>query len=278
MSNQPLLQFISGGTPLLNTDHAILGAPVRHVFMIGTVWYWASQNNQKNIQILEIGSWVGASALSWAQGINLYCHGKGTLTCLDAWQPFFDRTIHTDDVYRTMEEALVSDAAYQLFQHNIKTLDPSITCQHLRGKSEHLLPLLREQCFDIIFIDANHAYEAVLRDIQLAMPLLKNQGILCGDDLNKQLSAVDYAHAKQHAHQDFIKDPVSGRGYHPGVTLAVGETFGDVSAWGGFWAMQKNKNTWQKLSLKGMPVVYPNHFPKQAIERARENLMEVEVI
>ena len=55
---------------------------------------------------------------------------------------------------------------------------------------------------------------------------------------------------------DLVKDPKTGRNFHPGVTLAVDEIFGEVSMWGGFWAMQRQGKGWKKFSLKGMPVHY----------------------
>lgn len=275
MSSPSILKFVANDKPLLNANYAILGAPVRHMFMIATVWYLSKQLKKENIRILEIGSWVGASALSWAQGIHTYCQDKGTITCLDAWQPFFDRTTHTDDVYHKMEQALVSDTAYQLFLHNINTIPNTIVHQHLRGKSENILPLLREESFDIIFIDANHTYEAVLQDIKLAIPLLKNNGIICGDDLNKQLFEVDESHARMNANIDYVKDANKGFGYHPGVTLAVAEALGEVSVWHGFWAVQKNHDAWKKISLQGMPVEYPHHFPEHILQRVRDDFAKV---
>ena len=57
-------------------EYAILSAPVRHVFMITTVWYLAQEKKREDMQILEIGSWVGASALSFAQGLKTHNDAK----------------------------------------------------------------------------------------------------------------------------------------------------------------------------------------------------------
>jgi predicted O-methyltransferase YrrM len=278
MSGQPLLKFVAGNQPLFNMEYAILSAPVRHVFMISTIWYLTREKKHENMQILEIGSWVGASALSWAQGLKIHNDAKGTITCVDAWKPFFNRETQTGDYVRHMEMALSSETAYQLFSHNVSTLPDSITCQHLRGKSDDILPLLRENTFDVVFIDGDHAYTPVLKDIKNSLTLVKDGGIICGDDLNLQLSQVDQEHVRKHAEDDFIKDPKTNRNCHPGVTLAVAEVFGgDVSMWGGFWAMQKRGNQWVKISMKGMPVHYPEHFPASALKRAEDHLNDIDV-
>jgi hypothetical protein len=36
--------------------------------------------------------------------------------------------------------------------------------------------------FDWIYIDANHSYDAVKKDLQLYYPKVKNGGLICGDD------------------------------------------------------------------------------------------------
>ncbi len=278
MSNQPMLNFIAGNKPIFNIEYGILSAPVRHIFMMGCVWALTHKKQNPHLQILEIGSWVGASALSFAQGLKLHNHSQGTITCVDAWKPFFNRDTHNDNVYVSMEKALGSEAAYQLFSHNIDTLPQSMTCQHLRGKSENILPLLREKSFDIIFIDADHSYTPVLRDIKNSLSLVRNGGIICGDDLNLQLHQVDKDNADKHAEDDFIKDPKTNRNFHPGVTVAVAEIFGEVSSWGGFWAMQKVDDQWVKLSLKEMPIHYPEHFPESAVRKAEDHLKDIEIL
>jgi predicted O-methyltransferase YrrM len=273
--SQPILNFIAGSKPIFNYEYAILSAPVRHVFMMASVWHLTKAKKLENMQILEVGSWVGASALSFAQGLRLHNDGKGTITCVDAWKPFFDRSTHNDGVYVTMEQALGTEAAYQLFSHNTSTIPKTITCQHLRGQSDSILPLLRPNTFDIIFIDADHAYTPVLRDIKNALDLVKEGGIICGDDLNLQLHTVDKDNTVKNAEADFIKDSKTGRNYHPGVTLAVAEVFGEVSMWGGFWAMQKVGGQWKQISMKGMPVNYPDHFPESAVKKAEDHFNDL---
>ncbi len=197
---------------------------------------------------------------------------------MDAWQPFFDRSLHKDDVYVAMEQALGSDVAYNLFLHNISTVPHQIKRQHLRGLSTNILPLLRDGAFDVVFIDADHTYDPVKKDILLSMRLVKDGGVICGDDLNLQFGECDSTFAEEHKHKDLVKDPKTGRNIHPGVTMAVHEIFGEVSMWGGFWAMQKLHGKWNRFSLAGMPVNFPTHFPVDAIEKAKSHLADISPI
>ena len=186
MTNKNTSDNFEKGKPYFKHKNAILSAPVRHMFMIATIWYLSHIN--KNISIMEIGSWFGASALSWAQGLKEYADGKGNLTCIDAWKPFFNLEEHQDNEYVIeMEKLLESDFAYKVFLHNISTVPNSIVTQHFRGKSENILKFLKDESYSVIFIDADHTYDFVKKDILESLRLVENHGIICGDDLNMQM-------------------------------------------------------------------------------------------
>lgn len=276
MNDLNLLKNFPKDKPFLEHKNAVLSAPVRHIFMIGVVWFLKNQFNCKSIKLLEIGSWFGASTLSWAQGLKEYYNSEGEITCIDAWEPFFDLSQHSNEDYvKEMEELLSSDYAYNVFIHNMNTLPNGIITNHHRDKSTNILPKLDSDSFDIIFIDADHTYEPVKKDIKESLRLVKDGGIICGDDLNLQLHEIDSENAKKNKDKDFVKDPLSKKNFHPGVTLAVEEFFGEVSSWGGFWGMQKKGDNWVKFSLKDMQVVYPEHFTKDHIQKAKDHFDDI---
>ena len=261
--------------PFLDHKNAVLSAPIRHLFMIGVIWY-LSKGNKKSLDILEIGSWFGASTMSWAQGVISYFNKKSSITCIDAWEPFFDMSVHSDNIYaKEMEQLLESDFAYNVFLHNMRTLKGKLITQHYRGQSENILIQLKDLAYDVIFIDADHTYGPVKKDIGDSLRLIKDGGIICGDDLNLQLHEIDKSNALANKHKDFIKDPKTNKNFHPGVTLAVQEFFGEVSSWGGFWAMQKINNSWVKFSLKNMPIEYPKHFNTMHIDKAKSHYDDI---
>lgn len=278
MSYQNILSTVSAKKPIFDIPYGILSAPVRHCFMIGTIWYLKKNNpNLKNISVMEIGSWLGASALSFAQGLQDHNDSQGTITCVDAWKPFFDEEKNSADVHQNMQAMLGSDIAYNIFLHNISTLPASILCQHLKGQSDNILSMLKDEQFDVIFVDADHTYEPVKKDILNSIPLLKDGGIICGDDLNLQMFECDSELAKRSGDQDFIKDTKTGRNFHPGVTLAVDEIFGKVAAFGGFWAIQKKGNGWVIPSYENMPIIYPKHLPDGALEKAKDHMKDIKI-
>jgi hypothetical protein len=46
------------------------------------------------------------------------------------------------------------------------------------------LKTFNDEYFDIIYIDGDHSYEGVLRDLKLSYNKVKKNGIICGHDYN----------------------------------------------------------------------------------------------
>jgi len=274
MNELELLKSLDKNKPFFEHEHSVLSAPVRHLFMIGVIWFLKQSKDPLNV--LEIGSWFGASTLSFAEGMMKYSAQSSCITCVDAWKPFFNMDLHANQKYAMeMEKLLKSDFAYNIFLHNIGTLEGKINAKHIRGQSEEILPSLKNEYYDVVFIDADHTYGPVKKDITESLRLVKDGGIICGDDLNLQFHEVDKNNAEKNKNKDFIKDPKTNKNFHPGVTLAVFEIFGEVSSWGGFWAMQKNEGSWAKFSLKNMDVIYPSHFTKEHLEKAQNHFNDI---
>jgi hypothetical protein len=63
------------------------------------------------------------------------------------------------------------------------------------------------------------------------------------------MSEIDKHLPRTRLEEDVVRDACTGRDFHPGVTMAVGEFFGDVSAYAGFWVMQKAGGAWRKVAL-----------------------------
>ncbi|MBV5337266.1 MAG: class I SAM-dependent methyltransferase, partial [Deltaproteobacteria bacterium] len=75
------------------------------------------------------------------------------------------------------------------------------------GASDDVLPLLSDSTFDIVYIDGAHDFKSVKSDLRNASRLVVEGGVLCGDDLEAQLSQVNPRYAEENAHLDFVCDP-----------------------------------------------------------------------
>ena len=94
-----------------------------------------------------------------------------------------------------------------------------------------MLPALPRNYFDLVFVDGIIPMRRCWLTLTAAAGLIKEGGVLCGDDLERQGSEIDQNYARTQIESDYIRDPRSGHEYHPGVTLAVGDLSGRSPVW-----------------------------------------------
>jgi hypothetical protein len=181
------------------------------------------------VDVLEIGSWAGSSAVSWVRAIRENKHG-GELTCVDQWKAYASVTSE-------MNAATDDDVIYKLFLHNISASGIRECVRIIRGDSREILKDLSLKSFDIVYIDGDHSYETVRSDIEQARRLVRTPGVVCGDDLECQRHEMSNACFEAAIATDSDYITLDGNSFHPGVTRAVSEQFGPVPAWDGFWAV-----------------------------------------
>ena len=223
------------------------GEPVRHAYMQALVEQESARIGDRPYRILEIGSWAGGSAITWASAVQTSYAGRGCVVCVDPWECYVDNLVHHGQVYQAMHEALNRGDIFKLFLHNIRASGYHPLVKVMRGRASDILPLLKPETFDLVFVDGAHDYAGVSADLKNTPPLIREGGIICGDDLELQLAAIDVHYAEDNAAIDYVCDPKTGKWYHPGVTLAVAESLGEVSVWEGFWAMRKTGPTWSRI-------------------------------
>jgi predicted O-methyltransferase YrrM len=132
-------------------------------YVFDRVHLWMQHLNElrgkENIRLLEVGSYEARSAVWFLE--HILTHPSSTITCID---PFFSRM------------------AEIRFDHNIIVSGGSSKVTKIKGKSQEALRLLKEDSFDVIYIDGSHRAVDVQTDASLSWPLLKRGGILIFDD------------------------------------------------------------------------------------------------
>lgn len=115
--------------------------------------------------VIELGSWLGNSTRWFAEHAEL-------VIAIDTWRGAGEHAGRPEDAIRLP----------YLFDQFLSN------CSHLRDKiaplrlsTEQAASLELPQA-DLIYVDADHEYSAVVRDIMLFFPLLAQKGIICGDD------------------------------------------------------------------------------------------------
>lgn len=242
---------------------ATQGKSNRHYYMQELLKYYCFENKGK-IELLEIGSWAGGSAITWAEAIKKHSRNLGTVYCLDPWINYIENFDENNSwIHQTMMKGLKNNKIVNLFNHNIAASRLENMVFPLRGSSDQLLPMFKQKQFDIIFIDGNHLFDAAFRDITNAAPLVKNGGIICGDDLELQAECLATVDLEMLGNVDVAIEPTSHQRFHPGVTRAIWEFFHqEVSCWEGLWAMRKQDTSWERLTFKidSNNVCVPEHL------------------
>jgi predicted O-methyltransferase YrrM/tetratricopeptide (TPR) repeat protein len=269
-----LIQALLEGKPYFGPCmRAFQGLSVRHGYMRAVVELLAREQCRTELHVLEIGSWAGSSAITWAESVADLV-GSGSVLCVDCWKMYQELELDASQHYSEMRKALQDALVYRLFLHNIKCSGLQGYIDHIVGFSSEVLPSLVGREFDIVYIDGSHRYENVLVDIRNSLPLLREGGILCGDDYELALGQVD-----QDSHRSVLEkgldaamDPVRKVVYHPGVTQAVADVFSYVATWEGFWCVRKQGSAFQLPDLSEFTICIPDHV------RDRTKEMEIALI
>lgn len=122
----------------------------------------------------EIGCKIGATSYR----LLSFCP-KLKLICVDLWDA--DPKVLSDealDVYQDWNFNKIK----RKFNLDIKPFRHRVT--ELRGISWEMADEVKDNSLDFIFIDADHAYESVKKDIMAWTPKLKPGGLLSGHDLD----------------------------------------------------------------------------------------------
>lgn len=114
------------------------------------------------INYLEIGCYEG-NCHKWIWDKALSKNSESRSTVID---PFEVSKTHSN--------------AYGNFTNNLKQYLDKITIQ--KGFSDDILPILKKNSYDIIYIDGDHSAEAAFKDGVNSFPLLKVGGIMIFDD------------------------------------------------------------------------------------------------
>jgi predicted O-methyltransferase YrrM len=92
--------------------------------------------------------------------------------------------------------------------------------EHIKAFSYDAAVNFANDFFDVIFIDGDHYYDGIKKDIILYYPKLKSGGIMCGHDCEVRVKdgILDMRTVKTWNNRDII-------GIHMGVVVAVEERF-----------------------------------------------------
>jgi len=162
--------------------------------------------------VVEVGSWKGMSTSVLAKVASEH---NGKVFAIDHWEG--------DDTTWCGEIAKQYDV-YSIFRKNMELLGLWKVVHPMVTDSKTASQVFADEVADLVFLDANHRYEYITKDIEMWLPKLKAGGILCGHDCEGYYTS--YSKKMQRTiDENLIEDYVSG--VHPGVIRALYEHFED---------------------------------------------------
>lgn len=173
-------------------------------------------------RMLEIGCWLGNGS---TQVFIDELRGTGSsLVCVDTWRgnPNVDRH----------QKLVAQYDVFGTFLKNVTEAEGDDLVKPFRANSEEASLLLAEGVFDLVFIDADHSYQAVKDDIVWWRSKVKPGGILCGHDCEARAPEIGFDLLRKHLRDDTCEGTARFPRVHPGSILAVHEAFGArVNLW-----------------------------------------------
>jgi len=143
-----------------------------------------------HINGVEIGVNNGECSAALLRGLT----NLGRLTCVDPWQEY-----EGDDWFSA--EKRDAERSFSLFLRQVVNVY-GVRVRYMKEMSETAVSKFEDESLDFVFIDGNHQYEWVKKDIEMWVPKVKPGGLIAG--------------------HDYCQKP-----YGIGVHRAVNEYFGD---------------------------------------------------
>jgi predicted O-methyltransferase YrrM len=135
-------------------------------------------------EIIEVGTWKGASAIHMAKLARAH-HPDAAVLCIDTWLGSMQHW-DFDDVRRDLDREHGFPRVYHHFLANVVTsgLKDHVFGLPLSSLTAAELLIKRGARADLIYIDAGHAEREVFMDIDAFWPVLRSGGTMIGDDFS----------------------------------------------------------------------------------------------
>jgi MMP 1-O-methyltransferase len=127
--------------------------------------------------LVEVGAWCGRSAIMLAQLLKDYKKPFVTIYAVDQFK-------NTEGLTEDMRTFIASQGGSirPIFEQNVRLGGVEDQVRVLEGDSAECASHFIDGELDMVFIDADHRFEYVARDIRTWQPKLRRGGLLAGHD------------------------------------------------------------------------------------------------
>lgn len=157
-------------------------------------------------EILEIGSWLGKSAVVF--GAALVKRGSGNVHCIDPFDASGDK--RSEERYKN-ESNLIGNQLFAQFNQNINNCGVSAYIRPHIGLSSAIAERWNTE-IDLLFIDGDHSYSGVAADFKNFSKWVKIGGMVC-------------------FHDTWLSSPTDGSEFHEGPGEFIKKNILDSDGW-----------------------------------------------
>lgn len=136
---------------------------------------------------VEIGTWLGKSAAF--MGVEIVNSKKDIyFYVVDNWSGSPGEAKEIKGLTAMMswmkDTNTNADGAFDTFNRNIAPVKEALKGHFniVRKESSEASTLFKDESIDFLFLDGDHSYEAVIRDIDIWLPKVKKGGVFAGHD------------------------------------------------------------------------------------------------
>ncbi|MHB1427043.1 MAG: class I SAM-dependent methyltransferase [Gemmataceae bacterium] len=130
---------------------------------------------------VEVGAYLGRSTLYLASRIQKAAK-KVRVYVVDRWDGWIYNERESFEEEREDDSLLEEGDVFQHFIRNVLRAGVEDVIFPLRMPSEQAAGLFEDGTLDFVFLDADHDYKAVRRDLEAWFPKVKRRGVLGGHD------------------------------------------------------------------------------------------------
>ncbi len=140
----------------------------------------------KPSSILEIGSWMGASAIAWAEAAK-ELQPDAVVYCVDTWLGSVEHFLSSCGDEWSLDKLSLTDYGPTFFDDFLRNVwDRGLQDRIVpfRAASSSALPFFAQQglAFDVVYVDGAHDTHSVWTDVAGALKVTSERGLVCGDD------------------------------------------------------------------------------------------------
>jgi predicted O-methyltransferase YrrM len=143
----------------------------------GALLYFAVRDMESVPNVVELGAWKGRSTVWLASGIR--DRGEGRVYVVDTW-----RGTHSNPAELNLLRGYGCDELFDEFLTNLQRAGVTDFVEPIRDTTGHAAKRWpKERQIGLLFIDAEHAYQAVREDFDTWSPFVSRGGYVVLDDV-----------------------------------------------------------------------------------------------